>query len=95
MFSCVLTVPPACSLDGHFVFSVKATDTDLPIDPSSLVVKDQPQCIPVITTPDAAVFKIGVTDCGAKMKVIQILPYLTNLILARNSITCRTTQKVC
>uniref|UniRef100_A0A671UMC5 Zona pellucida sperm-binding protein 4-like n=1 Tax=Sparus aurata TaxID=8175 RepID=A0A671UMC5_SPAAU len=62
-------IPTPCSLDGHFVFSVKATDTDLPIDPSSLVVKDQPQCIPVITTPDAAVFKIGVTDCGAKMKV--------------------------
>ncbi|XP_041813234.1 zona pellucida sperm-binding protein 4-like [Chelmon rostratus] len=59
----------ACSLDGHFVFSVKATDTDPPIDPSSLIVKDQPQCFPVVTTPDSAVFKIGVMDCGAKMKV--------------------------
>ncbi|XP_074511606.1 zona pellucida sperm-binding protein 4-like [Sebastes fasciatus] len=59
----------ACSLDGHFVFSVKATDTDQPIDPSSLIVKDQPQCSPVVTTPDTAIFKIGVMDCGAKMKV--------------------------
>ncbi|KAG8006419.1 Zona pellucida sperm-binding protein 4 [Nibea albiflora] len=58
-----------CSLDGHFVFSVKATDTDPPIDPSSLVIKDQPQCYPAVTTPDTAVFKIGVMDCGAKMKV--------------------------
>ncbi|KAF1379165.1 hypothetical protein PFLUV_G00173240 [Perca fluviatilis] len=57
----------ACSLDGHFVFSVKATDQ--PIDPRSLIVKDQPQCSPVVTTPDTAVFKIGVMDCGAKMKV--------------------------
>ncbi|XP_039978877.1 zona pellucida sperm-binding protein 4-like isoform X2 [Xiphias gladius] len=59
----------ACSLDGHFVFSVTATDTDLPITPGSLIVKDQPQCFPVVTTPDTAVFKIGVMDCGAKMKV--------------------------
>ncbi|TMS14910.1 Zona pellucida sperm-binding protein 4 [Larimichthys crocea] len=58
-----------CSLDGHFVFSIKATDADPPIDPSSLVIKDQPQCYPVVTTPDTAVFKIGVMDCGAKMKV--------------------------
>ncbi|XP_071330509.1 zona pellucida sperm-binding protein 4-like [Trachinotus anak] len=59
----------ACSLDGHFVFSVKATDTDPPINPSSLIVKDQPQCSPVATTPDTAVFKIGVMDCGAQKKV--------------------------
>ncbi|XP_033501361.2 zona pellucida sperm-binding protein 4-like [Epinephelus lanceolatus] len=58
-----------CSLDGHFVFSVKTTDTDTPIEPSSLIVKDQPQCFPVVTTADTAVFKIGVTDCGAKVKV--------------------------
>ncbi|KAK2894158.1 zona pellucida sperm-binding protein 4-like [Channa argus] len=58
-----------CSLDGHFVFSVATADTDAPIDPSSLIIKDQPQCFPVVTTPDVAVFKIGVTDCGAKMKV--------------------------
>ncbi|XP_044186298.1 zona pellucida sperm-binding protein 4-like [Thunnus albacares] len=59
----------ACSLDGHFVFSVKTTETDPPIDPDSLMVKDQPQCVPVVTTQDAAVFKIGVMDCGAKKKV--------------------------
>ncbi|KAG7216212.1 hypothetical protein INR49_029061, partial [Caranx melampygus] len=59
----------ACSLDGHFVFSVKATDTDPPITPSSLIVKDQPECVPVVTTPDTAVFKIGVMDCGVKRKV--------------------------
>ncbi|XP_056143685.1 zona pellucida sperm-binding protein 4-like [Lampris incognitus] len=59
----------ACSLDGHFVFSVKAEDRDPPINPSSLIVKDQPHCSPVIATADIAVFKIGITDCGAKMKV--------------------------
>uniref|UniRef100_A0A3Q2NZU8 Zona pellucida sperm-binding protein 4-like n=1 Tax=Fundulus heteroclitus TaxID=8078 RepID=A0A3Q2NZU8_FUNHE len=58
----------ACSLDGHFVFTVKATDTYPPIDPSSLVIKDQPHCLPVVSTPDTAVFKMGITDCGAKMK---------------------------
>ncbi|XP_062295329.1 zona pellucida sperm-binding protein 4-like [Scomber scombrus] len=59
----------ACSLDGHFVFSVKTTETDPPIDPGSLIVKDQPHCVPVVTTQDTAVFKIGVMDCGAKKKV--------------------------
>ncbi|XP_039978889.1 zona pellucida sperm-binding protein 2-like isoform X7 [Xiphias gladius] len=49
--------------------TLTATDTDLPITPGSLIVKDQPQCFPVVTTPDTAVFKIGVMDCGAKMKV--------------------------
>ncbi|XP_039467185.1 zona pellucida sperm-binding protein 4-like isoform X2 [Oreochromis aureus] len=58
----------ACSLDGHFVFSVNAADAHTPIDPSSLIVKDQPHCHPVVTTPDTAVFKIGVSDCGAKRK---------------------------
>lgn len=72
---------PACSLDGHFVFSVKATDTDPPIDPSSLIVKDQPHCFPVVTTPDEAVFKISVMDCGAKMKVM-LLRYLVLLIIS-------------
>lgn len=59
----------ACSLDGHFVFTVKATDTHPPIDPSSLVIKDQPHCLPAISTSDTAVFKMGVMDCGAKMRV--------------------------
>ncbi|KAM9745775.1 zona pellucida sperm-binding protein 4-like isoform 1-T1 [Menidia menidia] len=57
----------ACSLDGHFVFTVKSTDTHPPIDPSNLVIKDHPHCIPEVTTPDVAVFKIGVMECGAKM----------------------------
>ncbi|KAM9843135.1 zona pellucida sperm-binding protein 4-like [Aulostomus maculatus] len=59
----------ACSLDGHFVFSVKTEETDPPINPKSLIIKDQPQCIPVITTSETAIFKIQVTDCGVKTKV--------------------------
>lgn len=64
-----VTLCPACSLDGHFVFSVKATETDPPIDPSNLIIKDHPQCFPVITTQDTAIFKFGVLDCGTKIKV--------------------------
>uniref|UniRef100_A0A8C7UYA0 Zona pellucida sperm-binding protein 4-like n=1 Tax=Oncorhynchus mykiss TaxID=8022 RepID=A0A8C7UYA0_ONCMY len=30
-----------CSLDGHFVFSVKATDTDPPLNPNNLAIKDE------------------------------------------------------
>ncbi|XP_029945119.1 zona pellucida sperm-binding protein 4-like [Salarias fasciatus] len=58
----------ACSLDGHFVFSVKATDSHPPIDPSNLIIKNQPHCFPAVTTTDTAVFKIGVMECGATMK---------------------------
>ncbi|KAK1877057.1 Zona pellucida sperm-binding protein 4 [Dissostichus eleginoides] len=65
----VLRVDCACSVDGHFVFSVTASDTEKTFDPSSLIVKDQPQCFPVITTPDTAVFKIRLTECGAKLRV--------------------------
>uniref|UniRef100_A0A8C5DS61 Zona pellucida sperm-binding protein 4-like n=1 Tax=Gouania willdenowi TaxID=441366 RepID=A0A8C5DS61_GOUWI len=59
----------ACSVDGHFVFSVKAKDSHPPIDPRSLVVKNQPHCLPEITTADIAIFKIRITECGAKMQV--------------------------
>lgn len=72
--SSCLSLHPACSLDGHFVFSVKSTDTHPAVDPSSLIVKDHPHCYPVVTTPDTAVFKIGVSDCGAKMKVNNMMP---------------------
>nr|XP_046159517.1 zona pellucida sperm-binding protein 4-like isoform X1 [Oncorhynchus gorbuscha] len=58
-----------CSLDGHFVFSVKATDTNPPLNPNNLAVKGQPQCSPVATSADTAVFKIGVRECGTKMMV--------------------------
>lgn len=67
-----LSPPPhaACSVDGHFVFSVTATDTEVPVDPAALLVKGQPHCRPVITTPDTAVFKIGLKECGSTMKVV-------------------------
>ncbi|XP_028841743.1 zona pellucida sperm-binding protein 4-like [Denticeps clupeoides] len=59
----------ACSLDGHFVFSVSATDFFPPLNPGSLMVKGQPQCTPVIATPEVAIFKFGVTECGSQMSV--------------------------
>ena len=64
-----LPLPSACSQDSHFVFWVRASDSDPRLDTSSLVVKDQPQCFPVVTTSDTAVFKVGMTDCGTKIKV--------------------------
>ncbi|XP_055079736.1 zona pellucida sperm-binding protein 4-like [Periophthalmus magnuspinnatus] len=58
----------SCSLDRHFVFSVTTEDTGYSTSLSKLMVKDQPQCVPVILTPDTAVFKVGQKECGAKMK---------------------------
>lgn len=63
------TCHAACSLDGHFVFSVETPDGDPPVDLRSLVVKGQPQCVPVLTTPNTAVFKVPVMDCGVRRKV--------------------------
>ncbi|XP_061079089.1 zona pellucida sperm-binding protein 1-like isoform X1 [Conger conger] len=56
----------ACSLDGNFVFSVNASDFLLPVSLGSLRVKGQPQCTPATASTDMAVFKFGVTECGAK-----------------------------
>lgn len=50
------------------MFSVKRTDGL--IDPSNLIIKDHPECFPVATTLHNAVFKVAVTDCGAKMRVV-------------------------
>ncbi|XP_012681067.2 zona pellucida sperm-binding protein 4-like isoform X2 [Clupea harengus] len=59
----------ACSLDGHFVFSLRATDAYPPLNPGMLVIKSQPPCFPVFFRPDVALFKFGVTKCGSHMSV--------------------------
>ncbi|XP_030649124.1 zona pellucida sperm-binding protein 4-like [Chanos chanos] len=60
-----------CSLDGHFVFSVKATDSSPPLDPSRLMIRGHPRCTPAVSSSEAAVFKFGVTECGATVQRIQ------------------------
>ncbi|KAJ8251851.1 hypothetical protein GJAV_G00226130 [Gymnothorax javanicus] len=66
----------ACSLDGHFVFAVNALDFPSPIFLDTLRIKGHPQCIPVATSMDGAVFKFGVTECGAKRVVLgKVLRY--------------------
>lgn len=72
MFSPIVLA--ACSLDGNFVFSVNASDFPLPISLSSLRVKGHRQCTPAAATTDAAVFKFGVNECGAK-KVVSRSPF--------------------
>ena len=59
----------ACSVDGHFVFSVAATDAEPPLDPRTLGVRGHPGCLPAVATPDVAVFKIHTAACGARMRV--------------------------
>ena len=63
------------------MFWVRASDSDPCLNTGSLVVKDQPQCVPVVTTSDTAVFKVGMTDCGTKMKVRLVirLAYALNI----------------
>ncbi|KAF3846785.1 hypothetical protein F7725_003863 [Dissostichus mawsoni] len=63
-------IKQGCCYDAEDVTCYyRLNDTEKTFDPSSLIVKDQPQCFPVITTPDTAVFKIRLTECGAKLRV--------------------------
>ncbi|CAL8273975.1 unnamed protein product [Lota lota] len=59
----------ACSMDGHFVFSVEATDTEPRLDPRTLGVRGHPDCLPGVATGDIAIFKIPTTECGARLKL--------------------------
>ncbi|XP_041116147.1 zona pellucida sperm-binding protein 4-like [Polyodon spathula] len=60
----------ACTADGHFVFAVYRTSTKPEIDPGSLVISGNQSCAPVICTPDFAIFKFPVTDCGTHVFIV-------------------------
>ncbi|KAG2456943.1 ZP2 protein, partial [Polypterus senegalus] len=54
----------ACTADGHFVFAVYRTASKPEVDPATLVVSGNQSCLPVICTPEFAIFKFPVTGCG-------------------------------
>ncbi|XP_055754719.1 zona pellucida sperm-binding protein 2-like [Salvelinus fontinalis] len=61
------------SVKRFFITCARQTLTP-PLNPNNLAVKGQPQCSPVATSADTAVFKIGVRECGTRM--------MTSIILA-------------
>ncbi|MBN3315938.1 ZP4 protein, partial [Atractosteus spatula] len=58
--------PPDCTQDGQFVFTVRRRDAEPPLDLSGVRVEGHEECAPLVTTPEALVFKFGVTECGAR-----------------------------
>ncbi|KAG2456940.1 ZP4 protein, partial [Polypterus senegalus] len=54
----------ACTADGHFVFAVYRTANKPEVDPATLVVSGNKSCLPVICTPEFAIFKFPVAGCG-------------------------------
>ncbi|MBN3290648.1 ZP4 protein, partial [Polypterus senegalus] len=60
----------ACTADGHFVFAVYRTASKPEVDPATLVVSGNQSCLPVICTPEFAIFKFPVTGCGTYVFVI-------------------------
>ncbi|MBN3290646.1 ZP4 protein, partial [Polypterus senegalus] len=59
-----------CTADGHFVFAVYRTASKPEVDPATLVVSGNQSCLPVICTPEFAIFKFPVTGCGTYVFVI-------------------------
>ncbi|XP_039601707.1 uncharacterized protein LOC120523997 [Polypterus senegalus] len=59
-----------CTADGHFVFAVYRTANKPEVDPATLVVSGNKSCLPVICTPEFAIFKFPVAGCGTYIFVI-------------------------
>ncbi|XP_028655135.1 uncharacterized protein LOC114649928 [Erpetoichthys calabaricus] len=60
-----------CTADGHFVFAVYRTASKPEVDPATLVVvSGNKSCLPVICTPQFAIFKFPLTGCGTYVFVI-------------------------
>ncbi|XP_077446249.1 zona pellucida sperm-binding protein 1-like [Stigmatopora argus] len=52
-----------CTVDRHFVFIIRSTYASMTLDPAELVIPGT-DCKPVVLTPDFAIFKFKVTECG-------------------------------
>ncbi|CAK6949369.1 zona pellucida sperm-binding protein 4-like [Scomber scombrus] len=58
-----------CTADQHFVFAIRANCESVPsmrVDPTKLIIPGHPNCKPVIVNDKVAIFKFGVTECGAR-----------------------------
>lgn len=64
-----LYLPPECTIDRHFVFSVPAFLTEPPLSPALLVAATNSTCKPQRVIADYALFKIPMDSCGARRVV--------------------------
>lgn len=58
-----------CTGDQHFVFAIRYDSAAIPVDPTKLIIPGNTNCKPVIVNDKVAIFKFGVTECGARSYV--------------------------
>ncbi|XP_077404965.1 zona pellucida sperm-binding protein 1-like [Vanacampus margaritifer] len=54
-----------CTVDLHFVFIIRSTYANMPLDPTQLVIPGT-DCKPVVVNANFAIFKFKVTECGTR-----------------------------
>ncbi|MGH0183022.1 UNVERIFIED_CONTAM: hypothetical protein FKN15_011393 [Acipenser sinensis] len=59
-----------CTADEQFVFAVYRKSFNPEINPASLSLTGDQSCLPVLCTPDYAIFKFPVTGCGTRTFVV-------------------------
>ncbi|XP_041096402.1 uncharacterized protein LOC121308199 [Polyodon spathula] len=59
-----------CTADKHFVFAVYRKSFNTEINTASLAIAGDQSCLPVLCTPDYAIFKFPVTGCGTRTFVV-------------------------
>ncbi|XP_067112282.1 zona pellucida sperm-binding protein 4-like [Osmerus mordax] len=55
-----------CTADRQFVFAIVNDAASVPLDLRTLVVPGHPNCVPVVVTEQAVVYKFSVNDCGTR-----------------------------
>ncbi|MGH0191554.1 UNVERIFIED_CONTAM: hypothetical protein FKN15_066043 [Acipenser sinensis] len=61
-----LSLSSVCTADEQFVFAVYRKSFNPEVNPASLVLAGDQSCLPVLCTPDYAIFKFPVTGCGTR-----------------------------
>ncbi|XP_058852668.1 uncharacterized protein LOC131699596 [Acipenser ruthenus] len=59
-----------CTADEQFVFAVYRKSFNPEVNPASLALAGDQSCLPVLCTPDYAIFKFPVTGCGTRTFVV-------------------------
>ncbi|KAK2909147.1 hypothetical protein Q8A67_004984 [Cirrhinus molitorella] len=70
-----------CTMDRHFVFSVHSSAADPPLSLASLVTAGNNSCTPQKVTPNLALFKIPLDECGVhRYEVGKTVIYMVEIL---------------
>ncbi|XP_058856481.1 zona pellucida sperm-binding protein 4-like [Acipenser ruthenus] len=65
-----ISLSSVCTADEQFVFAVYRKSFNPEVNPASLALAGDQSCLPVLCTPDYAIFKFPVTGCGTRTFVV-------------------------